>query len=283
MSVNQDQESSIQYPENLKGNMKHPEDNRTARENDMAKEPTEYEVKLEIFQGPMDLLLHLIRKNEVDIFDIPIAIITDQYLAYLDLMKALNINMAGDFLVMASTLLHIKSRLLIPGSDEGEDGGDPREELTRPLLEYLRLKEVAGELLDRELLDRDVFAHQLPADFKRQLEGEDPFLEVNLFQLLDAFKTLVEQRLPGTPLNMATEQYSLKEKTAYILKCLKTHGVMYFQELFAEDRTISEFIVTFLALLELVHSGLLRIFQDGPEKDIQLEALFEDNGDTHHV
>jgi segregation and condensation protein A len=262
--------------------MEHPEDNGMIEINDST-DPEDYEVKLEIFQGPMDLLLHLIRKNEVDIFDIPIATITDQYLAYLDLMKALNINVAGDFLVMASTLLHIKSRLLIPGSDEGEDGADPREELTRPLMEYLRLKEVAGELLDRELLDRDVFAHQLPVDFKKQLEGEDLFLEVNLFQLLDAFKTIVEQRLPGAPLNLTTEQFSLKEKTAYILDCLKAHGVIYFRELFAEDRTITEFIITFLALLELVHSGLLRIFQSDPEKDIQLEALFEDNGDTQHV
>jgi segregation and condensation protein A len=262
--------------------MEHPEDNGII-ERKHPQDPTDYEVKLEIFQGPMELLLHLIRKNEVDIFDIPIAIITDQYLAYLDLMKVLNINVAGDFLVMASTLLHIKSRLLIPGSDEEGDGEDPREELTRPLLEYLRLKEAAGELLDRELLDRDVFAHQLPFDFKRQLEGEDPFLEVNLFQLLDAFKAMVEQRLPGTPLVLATEPFSLEEKTAYILESLKTRGVIYFQELFAEDRTISEFIITFLALLELVHSGLLRIFQDDPEKDIQLEALFEDSGDSHYV
>ena len=262
--------------------MERPEDNGKIEKSDAA-DSTDYEVKLELFQGPMDLLLHLIWKNEVDIFDIPIATITDQYLAYLDLMKALNINVAGDFLVMASTLLHIKSRLLIPDLDEGEDGGDPREELTRPLLEYLRLKEVAGELLDRELLDRDVFAHRLPADYMRQLEGEGPFLEVNLFQLLDAFKTMIDQRLPGTPLNLATEQYSLEEKTAYILECLKTHGVMYFQELFAEDRTIPEFIITFLALLELVHSGLLRVFQTDLEKDIQLEALFEDNGDVHHV
>jgi len=262
--------------------MERPDENGTVERSDAA-DPTDYEVKLEIFQGPMDLLLHLIRKNEVDIFDIPIAIITDQFLAYLDLMKALNIDVAGDFLVMASTLLHIKSRLLLPSSDEGEDEGDPREELTRPLLEYLRLKDVAGELFDREMLDRDVFAHQLPADFRRQLEGEEPLLEVNLFQLLDAFKTMIDQKLPGAPLNMETEQYSLKEKTAHILERLKIHGVMYFQELFAEDEIVAEFIITFLALLELVHSGLLRIFQNDLEKDIQIEALFEDNGDPNHV
>ncbi|UCF58147.1 MAG: segregation/condensation protein A, partial [Deltaproteobacteria bacterium] len=126
----------------------------------------DYEVKLEIFQGPLDLLLHLIRKNEVDIFDIPVATITDQYLEYLDMMKALNINVAGDFLVMASTLLHIKSKMLLPGLEEGEDEEDPRVQITQPLLEYLRLKEMAGELLERELLDRDVFARRLSPDYK---------------------------------------------------------------------------------------------------------------------
>lgn len=118
---------------------------------------TEYEVKLEIFEGPMDLLLHLIRKNEVDIFDIPIAMITDQYLEYIDMLKALNINVAGDFLVMASTLVHIKSRMLLPDHDEDEDEVDPREEIAEQLMEYIRLKEVAGELSEREILGRDVF------------------------------------------------------------------------------------------------------------------------------
>ena len=263
--------------------MERPESNKSDEKGDAAGW-TDYEVKLEIFQGPMELLLHLIRKNEVDIFDIPIAIITDQYLAYLEMMKALNINVAGDFLVMASTLLHIKSRMLLPSWDEEEeDEGDPRKELTQPLLEYLRLKEAAGELMDRELLERDVFTRQLSADHKRQLEGEESLLEVNLFQLLDAFKALVEERLPGTPLSLEAEKWSLEEKTAHILDRLKKDGVVYFQELFSEHKTVSEFIVTFLALLELVHTGLVRVFQSDPEKDIQLEALFEDNGDTNHV
>jgi segregation and condensation protein A len=263
--------------------MERPENNEPIQKGD-AVDFTDYEVKLEIFQGPMDLLLHLIRKNEVDIFDIPIAIITDQYLAYLEMMKALNINVAGDFLVMASTLLHIKSRMLLPSWDEeDEDEGDPRKELTQPLLEYLRLKEAAGELMDRELLERDVFARQMSADQRRKLEEEEPLLQVNLFQLLDAFKALVEERLPGTPLILEAEKWSLEEKTAHILDRLKKVGVVYFQELFSEHKTISEFIITFLALLELVHTGLVRVFQSDSEKDIQLEALFEDNEDTHHV
>ncbi len=240
---------------------------------------TDYEVRLEIFQGPLDLLLHLIRKNEVDIFDIPIATIADQYLEYLDMMKALNINVAGDFLVMASTLLHIKSRLLLPHLEEDEEE-DPRVEITRPLLEYLRLKEMAGELLERELLDRDVFARRFSSEYTVQLESEEPLLDVNLFQLMDAFKRILDERLPGVPLRVEFERWSLKEKTTYILERLKNEGSIYFRDLFSEDKTISEFIVTFLALLELVHVGMIRVFQPDPERDIRLEALFEDNEDN---
>ena len=141
----------------------------------------DYEVRLEIFEGPLDLLLHLIHKNEVDIFDIPIATITDQYLEYLDVMKALNINVAGDFLVMASTLIHIKSKMLLPELiDEEEE--DPREEITRPLLEYMRFKEIAGELSEREILDKDVFARKISDYLKSQTEQEEPPMDVNLFR-----------------------------------------------------------------------------------------------------
>ena len=239
----------------------------------------DYEVKLEIFQGPLDLLLHLIRKNEVDIFDIPIATIADQYLAYLDMMKALNINVAGDFLVMASTLLHIKSKMLLPDLAEEEEE-DPRVEITRPLLEYLRLKEMAGELLDRDLLDRDVFVRHLSPDYTVQMEGEEPLLDVNLFQLMDAFRKVLDERLPGVPLKVEFEKWSLKDKTTHILERLKDEGSIHFGDLFTGDRTISEFIVTFLALLELVNVGMIRVFQPEPGKDIQLEALFKDKGDN---
>jgi chromatin segregation and condensation protein Rec8/ScpA/Scc1 (kleisin family) len=117
-------------------------------------EREDYKIRLEIFEGPLDLLIHLIRKNEVDIFDIPIALITDQYLAYINMMKALNINVAGDFLVMAATLIHIKSRLLLPGRGEDGEEVDPREEITRPLLEYLQFKDLADDLSERQVLER---------------------------------------------------------------------------------------------------------------------------------
>lgn len=236
-----------------------------------------YEVRLEIFEGPLDLLLHLIHKNEVDIFDIPIATITDQYLEYLDMMKALNINVAGDFLLMASTLIHIKSKMLLPelgGEDEEED---PRIEIMRPLLEYMKLKEVAGELSERDILDRDVFARRVPLYYQAE-EGEEPQLDVNLFQLMDSFKRIMDQRLPGIQLKFQPQKWSVKEKTEIIIARLKQNGAIFFHELFNEDRTLSEYVVTFLALLELVHIGLVNVFQPSPGSEIQLVPFFGGNG-----
>ncbi|MFH1489467.1 MAG: segregation/condensation protein A [Pseudomonadota bacterium] len=242
---------------------------------------TDYEVKLEIFEGPLDLLLHLIRKNEVDIFDIPVAVITDQYLAYLDMMKALNMSVAGDFLVMASTLLHIKSRMLLPGfDDDGEE--DPREELTRPLLEYIRLKEIAEELSGREILGRDVFARSLSPDDIEPPDNEGPLLDVSLFQLMDAFREILARNVPGTTLEFSAQGWSIKDKTTLIIERLKKDGGIYFQDLFSQDRTASEFVVTFLALLELVHMNLVRIFQTDLDRDIRLEGLFEANEENDH-
>jgi segregation and condensation protein A len=240
----------------------------------------DYEVRLEIFEGPMDLLLHLIYKNEVDIFDIPIATITDQYLEYLDMMKALNINLAGDFLIMASTLIHIKSRMLLPGLTEEGEEEDPRVEIIRPLLEYMQFKEIAEKLTERDILNRDVFARRLPAFFKDQMNEEEPQLDVSLFQLIDAFKRIMDRRLPGVQLRLQQEKWSIKEKTEFIIARLRKEGTLFFKELFIEERSVSEFIVTFLALLELVHIGLIRVFQATHHGDIQLIPSFAENGEV---
>ncbi len=239
----------------------------------------DYEVKLEIFEGPLDLLLHLIHKNEVDIFDIPIATITDQYLEYLDMMKALNINIAADFLVMASTLTHIKSKMLLPGLRDDEEE-DLTVEITRPLLEYMRFREAAEELSDRELLNRDVFSRHIPPYLEDKLKDEEAQLDVNLFQLMDAFKRIVEQRLPDAKLSVQLEKWSVKDKMELIMSRLKQRGAMFFQEIFSKDRILSEFIVTFLALLELAHLGLIKIFQPTNESDIQLIPSFDENGEN---
>jgi segregation and condensation protein A len=237
-----------------------------------------YEVKLEIFEGPLDLLIHLINKNEVDIFDIPIATITDQYLEYLDMMKALNVDVAGDFLIMASTLIHIKSKMLLP--IKGDEEEDPRIEITRPLLEYMRFKEISGELSEREMLDRDVFTRHLSPEFLARIKDEDPQLDVNLFQLMDAFKRVMERKLPGAQLKLKIAQWSIKEKTEVIIALLKKRGAIFFQEIFEADETVSELIVTFLALLELVHMGLIKVFQPTEGSEIRLIPSFDENGET---
>ena len=144
------------------------------------------------------------------------------------------------------------------------------------------MKEVAGELSERDLLERDVFTRHLPHDFKSQFQGEEPLLDVNLFQLMDAFKRLVDQALPGASLKVAVERWSLEEKTALIMEALKSAGAVYFKTLFDKDKTIPELIVTFLALLDLIHTGMIRAYQPSPEKDIKIEGLFNDEGETEH-
>lgn len=237
----------------------------------------DYEVKLEIFEGPLDLLLHLIHKNELDIFDIPIATVTDQYLGYLDMMKALNINVASEFLVMAATLIHIKSRMLLPDfQSEGEEGEDPRLEITRPLLEYMALKDAARDLSERSVLDRDTFGRVPPEDLLSQIkEDTAPELQVNLFQLIDAFRRVIEEKSLGAQLSFRLEPWSIKDKTEFIIAALKERGQLYFNELFEGDRNITELVITFLALLELVHMGLVTVYQVSPESQIRLIPQFK--------
>ena len=244
-------------------------------------EREDYKIKLEIFEGPLDLLLHLIRKNEVDIFDIPITIITDQYLEYMDMMKAFNINVAGDFLVMASTLIHIKSRLLLPEKDGDGDEGDPREEITRPLLEYLQFKELAGELSERAMLERDVF-NRVPVNDYSDFEPEDVPLDVNLFQLMDAFKRILENNIPDAEITYEADRLSVKDRISLILDNLRDKTTLFFSELFNKDRTIAEFVVTFLAVLELVHIGLVKVYQPSMDNEIRLEARFEDDEENEY-
>ncbi len=238
-----------------------------------------YEIRLDVFEGPLDLLLHLIRKNEVDIFDIPISVITEQYLEYLDMLKALNITVAGDFLVMAATLIHIKSRMLLPPSPGEEDEEDPRIEITRPLMEYLRLKEVAGELSERDILERDIFTRRVAPDDLTPYRNETPLPKANLFQLMDAFKRVLERQSPGEELSFMAEEWTLKDKMTFILERLKAESLS-FSRLFEDKYSVSELVATFLALLELVQTGLIRIYQPDPEEDIVLEAGFENVEDT---
>jgi segregation and condensation protein A len=229
-------------------------------------------VQLEIFEGPLDLLLHLIKRNEVSITDIPIATITEQYLATLEVMQTFNLDVAGEFLVMAATLIHIKSRMLLPMADDEEDeeeGTDPRQELVRRLLEYQRYKDVADQLERRELLTRDVFVRSAAPAEEIPAPG---FREVSVFELLTALKRVLD-RLPKDVVHeVMLEKITVREKMTLLLDQLRTQGKILFESLFAEVTTRMEVIVTFLAMLELVKVRAIRIFQEEATGPIQIEA-----------
>mgnify|MGYP000894067078 FL=1 len=229
-----------------------------------------YSVKLDAFEGPLDLLLHLIRKNEVDIYDIPIALITRQYLDYLKLMKELNLDLAGDFLVMATTLLQIKSRMLLPvlDPDEGEEEQeDPRAELVRRLLEYQCYRDAGLELGARELLGREVFAR--PCTDGCCLEGfvspaDDGPFELDLFELSEAFNRLLA-RLPMARAHEVTarETLSIVDAINELLTRLDSKESLAFEQLFETCSDRERVIVMFLALLELCRLKLLKVIQNG--------------------
>lgn len=222
-----------------------------------------YKVQLEdVFEGPMDLLVHLIKKNELDIYDIPIALITGQYLQYVEWMKAMNVDFAGDFIVMASTLTQIKSRMLLPvheGDEEEEE--DPRLELTRPLLEYLQMKSVADQLVERNLLGDQTFIRN-PSRDEFISSPDDEFIKIGLFELIDAFQKILDRIPDEHRVEMTTDEISVKDKISQIVDILETKGSITFLELFSDNPDRREVIITFLAILEMVKLTLIRIVQN---------------------
>jgi segregation and condensation protein A len=239
-----------------------------------------YTVKLDIFEGPLDLLLYLIRKNEVDIYDIPIALITEQYLEYLDLMTVLNLDVAGDFLVMAATLAKIKSKMLLPpsvDSEEGEEEDDPRAELMEHLLEYQQYKEVADRLKNRELLEKDIFTRIQIEEHMPELDKNSAVIEASLFDLVDALKKVIERKdLPGNLMEVVVEKISVRDKIGEILSMVKKNQQIIFQSLFDGLSTKYEIVVAFLALLELIRLRAIKVFQVHPHGEIRIIALERD-------
>jgi segregation and condensation protein A len=236
-------------------------------------EASPYTVRLGIFEGPLDLLLHLIHKNQLDIMNIPIALITEQYLEYLKLMKELNLDVAGEYLLMASTLLHIKSKMLLPTSQEGEEEEeeDPRAELVRRLLEYQKYKEAAQGLERRPLLDRDVFIRSISPEKEEPVPEE---LEVNLFELLEAFRKLLERAKIESFHEVMLDHLSVEERVQEIVSLLqRERRSLAFHLLFPEGSSRRMIIVTFLAILELVKMKLVRIFQPAPFETIRISPV----------
>jgi segregation and condensation protein A len=220
-----------------------------------------YQVKLaDIFEGPMDLLVHLIKKNEVDIYDIPIAMVTEQYLTYLEWLKSMNIDFAGDFLVMAATLTHIKSRMLLPTVSDEDDDEDPRMEIARPLAEYLQLKSAAEELSHRALLGEDTFVRQ-PAEVRDLVPRDEEFIKIGLFELIDAFQQILKNISAEDRLDLTSDSISVKDRISELVDLFEEKKSLAFDELFAGNPTKSDVIITFLAILEMVKLCLVRLAQ----------------------
>lgn len=221
----------------------------------------EYQVKLDnIFQGPMDLLVHLIKKHEMDIYDIPIAMITDQYLEYLQWMESMNIDVAGDFIVMAATLTQIKSKMLLPIHENEDDQEDPRLEIARPLAEYLQMKSAAERLAERDLLGENIFARN--PDQEELLAGrQDEVLKLGLFELIDAFQQILKKISPDDKVRIAADSISVKNRISQLADIFESRESVTFEELFPAGAVKSEVIVTFLAILEMVRLSLVRIVQ----------------------
>ncbi len=221
-------------------------------------------VKLESFEGPLDLLLFLIKKNEIDIYDIPIAVITQQYLEYLEMMKNLNLDVAGEFLLMAATLLHIKSKMLLPAQEEEEsekEEEDPRAELVRRLLEYQRFKEAAQELTRGPLLDREVFIRNFFGENIREEGEEETGGEVSLFDLLEAMKKVLQGLPPEEFQEISAEHLNIKDKILQVMEKLWEADSVVFTDLFHSTTPRGEVVLTFLALLELLRLRMIRVYQ----------------------
>jgi segregation and condensation protein A len=231
-----------------------------------------YPVRLEHFEGPLDLLLHLIKKHEVDIYDIPIFQITQQYLEYIDLMQEMNLDVAGEFLVMAATLIHIKSRMLLPrpAPDQEDPEEDPREALVRRLLEHQKFKQAAELLHERETIRSAQWTR--PDGPIAEIAGEapEPEIDVDLFSLITAFRAVVERAKQRPKLYLPSEQIPIEDRIEQLMARLSETDACGFADLFADMQTRPGMIVTFLAILEMIRLKLIRVFQSGAMGEIRV-------------
>ena len=234
-----------------------------------------YSVRLEMFSGPLDLLLHLIKKNEVDIYDIPIAEITEQYLEYLDFLKTVNLEVVGEYMSMAAELGYIKSRMLLPRikDEDEEEEEDPREELVRRLLEYERYRDAAAELGGMEILGKDVF---LAGYDRKEMFGEPTeeteFVKFDLWTLVDTFSRIYDDRKKSETEDMffSPQAYTVEERKNQVIEIMRREKEVFFEDLFGGDKNRMKLVVTFISILELLKEGVLDVLQPTFEEPIKI-------------
>lgn len=243
-----------------------------------------YRLRLDVFEGPFDLLLYLIKKNEIDIYDIPIAKILEEFLEYVELIRELDLEVAGDFILMASTLMQIKSRMLLPKESlalEAAEEADPRADLVRRLLEYKRFREVAVVLEQNEQLQRHRYWRQVSVPTEEELAEADaadltgPFQEVNLFDLLAAFKRVAAYAAPETFREIRPEEFKTSQKINEILDALEENDTMDFTALMLSQGTRIAMITAFLAILELARLKAIEVFQENAFGEIKIKRVDE--------
>ena len=234
-----------------------------------------FQLELPTFEGPLDLLLHLIQKHELDILDLPIAFVTGRYLAYLALMEQLNLDIASEYLLMAATLAHIKSKMLLPiaptdqDDEQGDDGIDPRAELIRRLLEYQKYKEVAEQLGARGIAGRDVFPRGSDAP---EASGPPALAGSSLFSLLDAFEGVLKRAQVDLAFEISPDGVSIQDRMRQLVDRLSEEQELTFEQLFENHATIYDLVVTFIALLEMAKRRLVSIYQVDPHAPIHLRS-----------
>lgn len=240
----------------------------------------DYKVKLEVFEGPLDLLLYLIKRDEVDIYDISIERIAKQYLEYMEAFQVLNIDLAGEFIVMAANLLYIKSRTLLPREqqmpEEDVDEDDPRWELIRQLIEYKKFKEAAGQLRSREALQEKLFP-RFPSTPQLAPSANLLVEEVGIFDLINAFQKVLkrlENKKREDLREIFEENFTVSDKIEFLLRVIYDGIPVRFDECFAEAANRAEIVVTFLAMLELIRLKQLRVRQENHFEDIWIERAF---------
>ena len=237
--------------------------------------PDDYKVQLEVFEGPLDLLLYLIKRDELDIYDIPIELITKQYMQYLDVMKMLDLSIAGEFLVMAATLMMIKSRMLLPVEDRPEleaEEDDPRWDLVRQLVEYKKFKDAADHLEDLALRREDIFIRE-GEHIELGPEPEVALQDVSIFDLITAFQEALKRAKKEDLTEIFTDQYTVAQKVDFLTSLLREQKRAKLTDIFVGMRHRYEMVCTFLAILELIRMRQLRAMQTGPFGEIEIVAV----------
>jgi segregation and condensation protein A len=259
----------------------------------MSPPPRDLGVTLEVFEGPLDLLLHLVKKHELDILDIPISFVTERYLEYLDLWRALSLDVAGEYLLMAATLAHLKSRELLPTPDptqteENEDGEevDPRDELIKRLLEYQKYKEAAGQLGDRPVVGRNVWLRGAAIDLGGEADEDAPLDEVPVFRLVEILADVLGKARIKLAHEVIVDRLSISERINQLVDRLEQEGTFTFrscleqvaggEEGLTAEQLRHNVVITFLAILEMTRLKLIKIQQPGQGADIAITRAVVD-------